>query len=249
MSRFRYYLEAISEKSQERLKALGQWNTEIKQKATELEEKIKGVKSGHKFMEAIKDEWTKGWTNPEGRSEDFQKLTREFEQTGNTYRITLWTPASSDTEEERYSHTVDKNPGIKNEKENTKDAKRRHLLLKGLIAALIELQKSKDPTWIQSFKYDSDTLIIKLKYNNDYDVIINADNSNNNVYKDIDSMGGIIAFNPNIYKNIKIKELINKFINSGEITKDKFYQMSEEDFKDNLPNDKENWEGFGWSTK
>jgi hypothetical protein len=84
--------------------------------------------------------------------------------------------------------------------------------------------------------------------NNKYQQILNARESNTNVYKDINSMGGIIAFDPTIYKNINIKKLIDEYIKLGEVTKDNFFRMPEEDFEDNLPDDKKNWEGFGWST-
>lgn len=82
----------------------------------------------------------------------------------------------------------------------------------------------------------------------DYQEILNARENNTDVYKNIDSkFGGIIAFNPTVYQNINIKKLIDLYINSKPVTKDSFQRMLKQDFKQNLPNDKKNWVGFGWS--
>ena len=72
----------------------------------------------------------------------------------------------------------------------------------------------------------------------DYEKILNApEGISNGIYKDIDSMGGIIAFDVTIYKNINIEKLIDKYINSEPVTKDNFFPFPLEDEKDNLPDD------------
>ena len=81
---------------------------------------------------------------------------------------------------------------------------------------------------------------------NNYQKILNARKSNKNVYKNIDRMGGIIAFNPAEYKNINIETLIDLWGKSKPV-KAKGFPLENE--KGNLPKDKENWDGFGWSSE
>ena len=177
MSRFKYYLEAVSEseseltqkqKTQKRLEKLAILDQEVGKKIEVLKPDIEEwSKSGHEFMEKIKEEWTLGWKKPESRSQDFQKVEREFKREGNTYYITLQTPASSESDKGKYSHTtVDKflNPNKIEEEENIADARRRDILQMALHTTLFRLKESKSlPAWIESFKKYNNTLEIKIQ--------------------------------------------------------------------------------------
>ena len=111
-------------------------------------------------MEEIKKEWTTGW-------ESTDEIEREFARKGDTYFITLITPASSSAGDSgKYNHTVDKHE-VNNEEDkklNYEDAKRRELLQMGLHTALVRLKNSKKlPNWVERFEKWNNTLEIKIK--------------------------------------------------------------------------------------
>lgn len=160
MSRFKQYLETISTKTNERLQNLVLKDKAVGEIADKKEEQIKNETNGHQFMEELKKEWTFGW-------ESTNEIEREFARKGNTYFITLITPASSSVGDlGKYNHTVDKHK-VNNEEDkklNYEDAKRRELLQMGLHTALVRLKNSKKlPNWIERFEKWNNTLEIKIK--------------------------------------------------------------------------------------